>query len=147
VAKSTVKPGVVVIDADRERCRQICDLLTRQSYRASPLYSLDNLEEHLGRHSSKVVILDLDTVPADNQFFRTFKRKNQDVQVLVASSLSYHPGLEEAIGSHIYACLAKPLDQEELLYWLRSISESLPNPKGRSPEFKQTKFEGNGHGF
>ncbi len=144
MAKSKGKPGVVVIDADRERCRSICDLLTRQSYRATPVYSLDNLEEHLGRLSPKVLILDLDTVLADNRFFRTFKRKNPDGQVLVASSLSYHPGLEEAMGSHIYACLAKPLDQEELLYWLRSIFESLPNPGGCSPDFNKTRFEGHG---
>ncbi len=141
MAKSKGKPGVVVIDADRDRCRQICDWLNRQSYRATPLYSLDDLEEHLGPRASRVLVLDLDTVPADNQFFRTFKRKNREVQILVASSLSYHPGLEEAMGAHIYACLAKPLDQEELLYWLRSIFENTPNPKERSPDFK-VKFEG-----
>jgi hypothetical protein len=33
--------------------------------------------------------------------------------------------LEEVIGSHLYACLMKPVDTEELSFWLKSISENL----------------------
>jgi hypothetical protein len=40
------------------------------------------------------------------------------------SSLAYHPGREEVIGS-LYACLVKPLDTEELGYWLKTIAENL----------------------
>jgi DNA-binding NtrC family response regulator len=119
------KPGVWVIDADQEQGRKICALLTQLSYPATPLDALADLEKHLEGNPSGVVILDLDTVPVDNQFFRTFKRRRQDIHILVISSLPYHPGLEEAMGSYIYACLGKPLDPEELVYWLKSISENL----------------------
>jgi len=72
-----------------------------------------------------VVLLDTDTVPVDNAFFRVLKKRYPHIHILLVSRLSYHPGLEEAMASHIYACLAKPLDPEELLYWLKSIAENL----------------------
>ncbi len=119
------KPGVVVIDADKKQCQETCALLRQLNYRATPLHSLGDLEKHLQRQAAGVVVLDLDTVPADNHFFRDLKKRNLGLMVLGVSSLPYHPGLEEAMGSHIYACLAKPLDLEELKYWLMSISENL----------------------
>jgi hypothetical protein len=48
--------------------------------------------------------------------------------MLGVSKLSYHPGLEEVIGSHLFACLVKPIDVEELSFWLKSISENLSSP-------------------
>lgn len=124
------KPGVVVINADQKQSQEICALLHRLNYPVTSLESLGDLEEHLQGNPFGVVILDLDTVPADNQFFRTFKRKNKDIHILGISSLPFHPGLEEAMGSHIYACLGKPLDPEELGYWLKSISENQPDSRG-----------------
>jgi len=121
------KPGVVVIDADQQQCHRVVALLHQFSYRAAALYSLTDMEKHMQENPCQVVILDLDTVPATNQFFRAFKRKNPDIYILGLSHLPHHPGLEEAMGSHIYACLGKPLDPEELLYWLKSIPENVGN--------------------
>ncbi len=123
------KPGVVVINTDPKQSQEICALLKQLNYRATSLQSLGDLEKYLQRNPLSVVILDLDTVPADNQFFRTFKRKNKDIHILSVSSLPFHPGLEEAMGSHIYACLGKPLDPEELGYWLKSITENQPDSR------------------
>jgi len=127
------KPGVVVIDADQQQCHRVVALLRQFSYRAAALYSLSEMEKHLQKNPCRVVVLDLDTVPATNNFFRAFKRKNPGIYILGLSQMPYHPGLEEAMGSHIYACLGKPLDPEELLYWLKSIPENA----GSSGEAKE----------
>ena len=74
------------------------------------------------------VILDLDTVPVNNQFLRGLRKIHPQIDILGISELSYHPGLEEVIGSHLLACLVKPLDVEELCFWLKSIGEHLANP-------------------
>jgi DNA-binding NtrC family response regulator len=120
------RPNLAVIDADKKQCQELCAWLKQFNYAAAPLYSLDDLKEHLGRDPIKVVLVDLDTVAVDNNFFRTLKKQHPDICVLVISSLPYHPGLEEAMGSYIYACLAKPLDPDELIYWLKSICENQP---------------------
>ncbi len=121
------KPEVVVVNADRQESLEIVALIAALAYRPTPLYTLDDLERHLRENPARVVILDLDTMEANNQFFRTLKKQHPDLVVLGTSSRTYHPELEEALGFHIYACLGKPLDQEELSYWLRSITENQSN--------------------
>ena len=74
------------------------------------------------------VIHDLDTVPVNNQFLRGLRKIHPQLHMLGVSKLSYHPGLEEVVGSHLFACLVKPLDVEELSFWLKSISEYLSSP-------------------
>jgi hypothetical protein len=74
------------------------------------------------------VILDLDTVPVTSQFLRGLRKIHPQLHMLGVSKLSYHPGLEEVIGSHLFACLVKPLDVEELSFWLKSITENLSSP-------------------
>ncbi|MHB8069190.1 MAG: response regulator [Desulfobaccales bacterium] len=125
---------VMVIDADQASCREVCTLLGQGNYRATPLYSLPDLEKHLAVQPSGVVILDLDTVPVDNHFFRDLKKRHRGICILVASSLPYHPGLAESMASYIYVCLAKPLDMEELGYWLRIIRESQTESPPGTPE-------------
>ncbi len=122
--KMMERPEVMIVNADKTRGREVCVWLQRLDYQATALHSLADLERHLADHQSGVLIVDLDTVPADNHFFRDLRKRHRRICILGISSLPYHPGLEEAMGSHIYACLAKPLDMDELGYWLRSIQEN-----------------------
>jgi DNA-binding NtrC family response regulator len=119
------KPAVAVADGDEFQCRKSCALLQQFGWPATALYSLPDLEAYLKDRPDGIVILDLDTLAPDNRFFRELKRNTPGLNVLALSSRSYHPGLEEAMGSHIYACLAKPLDPEEFLYWMKSVAENL----------------------
>jgi DNA-binding NtrC family response regulator len=117
------KLRVAVVNADVPYCREICALVEQANASASAVYSLEDLPERLQKEPVRIVILDLDTVQVDNTFFRRLKKLNPDVQILCLSSRSHHPGLEEAMGSYIYASLAKPLNVEELFFWLKSIEE------------------------
>lgn len=119
---------MVVIDADRQHGRQFCDLLQNLNYSVSLIHSLKDLEQELHKDPEVAVILDLDTVPVNSQFLRGLRKIHPQLHMLGVSRLSYHPGLEEVIGSYLFACLVKPLDVEELSFWLKSISESLSSP-------------------
>ena len=127
------KPAVAVADADEVQCGKACAMLQQLDYPATPLYSRLDLEAYLQNQPDGIVILDMDTIPADNRFFREIKRKAPGLYVLALSSRSYHPGLEEAMGSHIYACLAKPLDPEEFRYWMKSIAENVAARQSAAP--------------
>lgn len=115
-----------VVDADERYCQELCALLKQAGIPVASLHSLEGLYDHLSREQVEVLIVDLDTLPVDNNFFKTLKKQNPKLYILCLSSLTYHPGLKEAMGSHIYASLAKPLNSEELLYWLKAISEIEP---------------------
>ena len=41
--------------------------------------------------------------------------------IIALSREQFHPGLEESLRDHIYACLGKPADPDELLYVLKGI--------------------------
>ena len=97
-------------------------MLNEAGIPAATLYSLEDLPEYLRREQVGVLIIDLDTFPVDNNFFRKLKKQYHNLHVLCVSSRTYHPGLEEAMGSQIRASLSKPLDTEELFYWLKAIA-------------------------
>jgi DNA-binding NtrC family response regulator len=113
---------VAVIDADGQNCRTICALLKQAHFSAASFNTLNVLAEHLRKVPVAVLIMDLDGLPVDNTFFRSLKKQYPNLHILCLSSRTYHPGLEEAMGAHIYASLAKPLNSEELFYWLKAIA-------------------------
>jgi DNA-binding NtrC family response regulator len=122
------KPGVLVVAGDRGPGHEVCSLLQELDYQATLISSLKDLEQELKKDPEVAVILDLDTVPVNNQFLRGLRKMHPQLDILGISELSYHPGLEEVIGSHLLACLVRPLDVEELCFWLKSIGEHLANP-------------------
>jgi DNA-binding NtrC family response regulator len=118
-----MKPTVAVMAASKEQCREISELLRTSDYPTVAWNSGASLQEQIRGAAVKVLLVDLDNMAVDNTFFRNIKKMQPEVFILALSSASHHPDLKEALGSHIYACLAKPLDPEELLYWLWSITE------------------------
>ncbi len=118
------KLRVAVADADVQHCLELCGLLEQADIPAAPVYSLEDLPGHLKGEQVAVLIVDLDSLPVNNDFFRSLKKQHPDLHILCLSSRTYHPGLEEAMGSHICASLAKPLYSEELFYWLKAIAEN-----------------------
>jgi DNA-binding NtrC family response regulator len=97
-------------------------LLEQAHISAASFHTLNVLAEHLGKEPVAVLIIDLDGLPVDNTFFRSLKKQYPNLHILCLSSRTYHPGLEEAMGAHICASLAKPLNSEELFYWLKAIA-------------------------
>jgi hypothetical protein len=52
---------------------------------------------------------------------RDLALKYPAVRFLCKSKDRFHPELKDAICYHIYACLTKPVDPDELLFWIKSI--------------------------
>ncbi len=101
-------------------------MLERASIPVDPVYSLEDLPGHLRKEQVAVLIVDMDNLPVTNNFFRVLKKQYANLHILCLSSRTYHPDLEEAMGSYICASLAKPLNSEELFYWLKAIAEIEP---------------------
>lgn len=115
---------IVVVNSDVALSKELCAVLEREHFRTTALHSLMSLDEEIQGRARRVVILDLDNLPVDNRVFRGLKRTNSGVCIIGLSTRSFHPELKEAMSSHIYACLSKPVDSDELIYWLKSICEN-----------------------
>jgi len=115
---------ILVVNTDKKQCRELCELLEKERYCVSALHSIQNLESHLEEKKILAVIIDIDTVPIDNRTVRKLTLKFPGIYFFCLSEKPFHPELKDAICYHIYACLNKPVDEDELFYFLRSIYEN-----------------------
>jgi DNA-binding NtrC family response regulator len=125
-----MRQPVLVVDSDQNECLKICGLLEAEHYKTTALHSLTSLEGTLSKSGCQIVVVDFDSLPVDNRLFRDIKKINPAVRIIGISSRSFHPELQEAMSTHIYANLGKPIDGDELFYWLKSICEDDADSRG-----------------
>jgi DNA-binding NtrC family response regulator len=119
---------VVVLDTDKKQCKSLCDLLTDHEYLSTAMSSLTKMDEYLGENDCRAIILNLDNVSVTNKILKDLKRKNPMINIIGLSKRQFHPELEEALREYISVCLAKPVDPDELTYWLKTIYENNEKP-------------------
>jgi DNA-binding response OmpR family regulator len=116
-----VKKEIVVLDGDPVKGKELHAMLTDQSYHVTVVQSLKACEDYFQEHPCWALILDLDTVALDNRSIMRLKKNQPGIQIIAKSDRTFHPELEESLRSAIFACLAKPMDPDELNFWLKSI--------------------------
>ncbi len=119
-----MREPVVVVDSEEKQCLELCELLEAEHFKTTSLYSLANLERAVSNKGCQIILIDLDTLPVNNRLFRDIKKKNSAVRLIGISNRPFHPELQEAMSKYIYVNLSKPIDGEELFYWLKSICEN-----------------------
>ena len=127
-----MKKTVLVLDSEQATGQRICDLLAEEHYPTVAVRSLADLKRRLQAESYLAVIMDIDSVPVDNRSIRNLVLEFPGTCILCTSKDRFHPDLKDAICYHIYACLNKPVDLDELFYWLRSINENDSDSKDTS---------------
>jgi DNA-binding NtrC family response regulator len=115
---------VVVLDTDETQGRELCASLEKGPYQAYLLQSLPHLGKCIEEKACIAVFIDIDTVLIDNRTVRDLTIKYPEVHFFCISKHPYNPELKDAICYHIYACLNRPVDPDELFYWLRSIEQN-----------------------
>ena len=119
-----VKKEILVLDPDERQSRNLRDLLTDHDYTTISMNSLINMDQYIAENDCRALILSLDNVAVTNKIFRELKRKNPLLNIIALSKRQFHPELEEALREYISVCLAKPVDSDELVYWLKTIFEN-----------------------
>ncbi|MCA1795137.1 MAG: hypothetical protein LC660_14945 [Desulfobacteraceae bacterium] len=112
---------IILSRIPHDELQEMQQVLSRHQYGNHVVGHMDGLVEALAGNSAFCVILDLDTLDVNNQTIRKLTIQYPNVYFLCISRNRFHPELKDAICYHIYACLTKPLDYDELLYWLRCI--------------------------
>ena len=119
-----MEKGIIVLDADRKQCLELCTLLETRQFRPIPIDSLRYLKKSLIEGDCLSVLIDIDTISVDNRTIRDLTTQFPGVYFFCLSERPFHPELHDAICYHIYACINKPVDPDELFYWLRSIGNN-----------------------
>lgn len=118
---------IIVLDTDEARCSALCALIEQNNYPAVPIHSIGMLEQCFETQDCLGVFIDVDTVSLTNRDIRQFALKCPRTYIFCVSKYQFHPELKEAICDHIYACLNRPIDPDELFYWIRSIYQDDQN--------------------
>ncbi len=116
---------IILVTGRTNELEKICQLLSKNNYHYHWIKSMDQIEETMNLISFNCIIFDLDSIDVDNRTIRELTIKYPAVYFLCLSTDRFHPELKDAICYHIFACLTKPVDHDELLYWLRCIDEEL----------------------
>ena len=118
-----MKPQILVVNAVKSEAASISKLLEPAGYTLHILGGLESMEEALSSSEVMAVLLDLDSIQTSNRTIRDLTLKYPEVCFLCTSWKPFHPELQDAICYHIYACIQKPVDPDELLYWLKCIRQ------------------------
>lgn len=111
------------MNADPEESAGISFLLKEADFSTQSVVSPSELQKKLKEASFTAVIIDLDSVAVDNRTMRGLALQFPKIPFLCLSKERFHPELKDSIRDHIYACLTKPIDPDELGYWLKCIRE------------------------
>ena len=127
-----MKNPIAVLGSRKEESDRVCKELEKLGFLPVVFNSLINLKERANDSTSRVVLLDLDSISVDDLGLKDLKRRNPELHILALSGQRYHPELKESMSTHIYACLRKPLDREELSFFLKSIYKNDTELEARS---------------
>ena len=118
---------IVVLDTNEYRRHNLCQLLREHRCPSESLKTLEALKQRIAENDILAVIIDIDSVPVDNRTIRNLTVQNPNIYFFCLSEQRFHPELEDAIGCHIYACINKPIDPDELFFWIDSIRKEGHN--------------------
>ena len=116
-----MNPKVLVVNAIKKETDGIGDILLPAGYTPWIIENIEGVEPALSAGDCMAVLLDLDSLEVSNRTVRQMTLKFPQVCFLCTSWKPFHPELQDAICYHIYACVQKPVDPDELLYWLKCI--------------------------
>jgi DNA-binding NtrC family response regulator len=122
--------SIFIFIENKEQCRELCTMLEKQRYPPTPIRSLPELESCLQAITCLIVIVDLNNESVDNRLIRELTIKNPGIYFLGLTEHRFNPELKEAICYHLYACLTKPVDPDELFYWIKCICEDEEDETG-----------------
>ncbi len=116
-----MQKDILLMDADPLGSAGLLALLSGQDYKGQRVGSLAELRHTLAEGKFMAVFMDIDSVAVDNRAIRELSADFPVTPFLCISRERVHPELKDAISNHIYACLTKPVDMDELFYWLKCI--------------------------
>jgi len=114
---------IIIVGKNKSECCGVIKLVEEENYTGIAANSIPALEKLITEKEYMAVLIDIDTVLIGNRELRTLTLKYPESPFLCMSNDKYHPELEEAICYHIYACINKPINSDELFFLLRSIRD------------------------
>lgn len=121
--------SVFILSTDEQEIEQLSSMLLEGPYGSKVFRRLEELEAGLKGSGCLAAILDVDSVPLSNRIIRILKNSFPEVSFFCTSLRRLHPELQDALSHYVCACLSKPVDPEELQFWLRSVHDNASDSR------------------
>lgn len=118
---------------DVESEMEVTSLLQKTEWEVVHVNSWEEVEASLKSNVVSLLLLDLDALPVTNRTIRDLKKEFPEIPILAISHQNFHPELKESLSTCVKACLSKPVDPDELQFWLRNLHEG--QERSRCPPF------------
>jgi DNA-binding NtrC family response regulator len=114
---------IIIVEKNEKEFHELIKLIEKKGYKAITRKTILALKKYLSKKKCMAVLVDIDTVSVENRELRELTLEYPSNPFLCMSKDKYHPDLKEAICYHLYACINKPVNPDELFYLLRSIRD------------------------
>lgn len=114
---------ILIVNSDREESALLAEMIHSAGCRIHLCHSMADMMATLAGSPFMAVVLDIDSLDMDNRAIRNLTLAYPDTCFLCTSRERFHPELKEALCYHIFACINKPVDPDELVYWIRCIRD------------------------
>ena len=121
---------ILIVSNNPVEADQVSGMLADKRYTSQIVTSIELLISKLDQRCRRSVLIDIDSVPVDNRCIRNLTLTYPAIYFFCMSRDRFHPGLKDAICYHIYACMNKPINPEELIYWMRCIDRAENESRG-----------------
>ncbi|OGP62771.1 MAG: hypothetical protein A2V65_10330 [Deltaproteobacteria bacterium RBG_13_49_15] len=112
---------LLFLSTDLAGNQNIESFLLKKGLEALFLTTLPDLKKELVISTYSLVFLDIDAISVGNREIKELKTSFPETFFFCMSKDPFHPEIKEAISNYIFACMAKPLDLDELTFWIESI--------------------------
>ncbi|MEW5909990.1 MAG: hypothetical protein AB1659_09355 [Thermodesulfobacteriota bacterium] len=118
------KRKLLFLSTDDAANRSIQPLLLKKGLNVLFFRDLSDLMKELMDSKDSLVFIDIDTVAIGNRDLKVLKTSFPESNLFCISKVPFHPEIKEAISKYIFACMVKPLDLEELMFWVGSLEST-----------------------
>lgn len=130
-----MKRDVFVVGTGPLALEQLKSACLSMPYRLKDFQTLDEVKiaVETGEKSRNAVLVDFDGLEVNNNMLRDFRRSLPDTYIIGISTKHFHPELAESLREYVYACMPKPVDPDELCFFLRSVFEDEEGERDSPP--------------
>ena len=113
---------IIFVAEDQHQADKLCQILQTHHFELQHLQSLQMIGS-MSESEPVAILIDLDSITISNIDIRNLKRAHPDIPLLSISHKPFHPELQESMRLHIFACVSKPVDPDELIFLFNTALE------------------------
>ena len=118
-----MRQEVIILNPDFSESQHTIQLLKSNGYYSNAVDNFEAFLKALGNPECIAGLIDIDCFKINNNQVQEIAEQHPNTVLFFTSTERIHPDLKESIAQFVFACMTKPLNPNELVFWLRSLMD------------------------